>query len=54
MSINLDDIMQAAIEAKEAQDLAILKQCGWVGNKLIHWECCECDWDFEVGREYER
>lgn len=26
------------------------KECGFIGNKLIHIEPCECDWNFEVGR----
>ena len=53
MSTKLEDILQKALEAKEIQDLTILKQCGWVGNKLFHWEGCECDWSSDVQRDLD-
>ena len=53
MSTKLEDILQKALEAKEIQDLTLLKQCGFVGGKMYHWEGCECDWSSDVQRDLD-
>ena len=28
-------------------------RCGWIGDKWIHWDGCNCDWEYDVQRDID-
>lgn len=54
MSSDAERILAQAIEVKQKIEEAIIPvrlECGWYGDRYVHFDSCNCDWEEDYMRD---